>query len=143
MGENQKRILQMLAEGKITVDEASRLLALIGVEAAGEFQAPTGETKSSAKYLYVKVDPKTGRETKENPKVNVRVPVSLIRSGMKLTALIPPQVADEINKGLGDKGLNFDIRNMKDEYVEQLIDALRNTEIMVDSTEAEIKVYAE
>ena len=143
MGENQKRILQMLAEGKITVDEASRLLALIGVETVGEFQTPPRETKSNAKYLYVKVDPKAGRETKENPKVNVRVPVSLIRSGMKLTALIPPQVADEINKGLGDKGLNFDIRNMKDEYVEQLIEALRNTEIMVDSTEAEIKVYAE
>ena len=30
MSENQKRILQMLAEGKITVDEASRLLSALG-----------------------------------------------------------------------------------------------------------------
>lgn len=143
MGENQKKILQMLAEGKITVEEASRLLSLIGAETAGEPQNMIKVIKPNAKYLYIKVDPKTGRETKENPRVNVRVPVSLIRSGMKLTALIPSQVADDINKGLKEKGFGFDVRNMKDEYVEQLVNALRDTEIMVDSTEAEIKIYAE
>jgi len=73
----------------------------------------------------------------------VRVPVSLIRSGMKLAALIPPQIADDINKGLKEKGFGFDVRNLKDEYAEQLVDALRDTEIMVDSPEAEIRVYAE
>jgi hypothetical protein len=143
VGENQKKILQMLAEGKITVEEASRLLSLIVAETAGEAQNMIKAIKPNAKYLYIKVDPKAGRETKENPRVNVRVPVSLIRSGMKLTALIPPQVADDINKGLKEKGFGFDVRNMKDEYVEQLVDALRDTEIMVDSTEAEIKIYAE
>jgi hypothetical protein len=143
MGENQKRILQMLAEGKITVEEASRLLSLIGAETGEDSKNMAREIKPNAKYLYVKVQPKQGRESKENPRVNVRVPVSLIRSGMKLTALIPPQVADDINKGLKEKGFGFDVRNMKDEYVEQLVDALRDTEIMVDSAEAEIKVYAE
>ncbi|MCX6003620.1 MAG: hypothetical protein NTX46_04270 [Chloroflexi bacterium] len=32
---------------------------------------------------------------------------------------------------------------LKDEYAEQLVDALRDTEINVDSPEAEVKVYAE
>jgi hypothetical protein len=143
MGENQKRILQMLAEGKITVEEASRLLSLIGAESGGESKNTVKEAKPNARYLYVKVEPKEGRETEENPRVNVRVPVSLIRAGMKLTALIPPQTADDINKGLKDKGFGFDIRNLKDEYIEQLIDALRDTEIDVDTIEAAIKVYAE
>ena len=37
----------------------------------------------------------------------------------------------------------IDIKNLKDEDVEQLVDALRNTEIYVDSAEAEIIVRAE
>ena len=143
MGENQKKILQMLAEGKITVEEASRLLSLISAETGGEFQNTVKEAKPNAKYLYVKVDPKTCCESEQNPRVNVRVPVNLIRAGMKLTSLIPSHVADDINKGLKDKGIGFDIRNLKDEYVEQLVDALRDSEIVVDSTEAEIRVYAE
>ncbi len=142
MGENQKRILQMLAEGKITVEEASRLLSLIGVE-SWETKDSVKGTKSDAKYLYIQVKPKEGQESQKNARVNVRVPVSLIRAGMKLKALIPPQAADDINKGLKDKGIAFDIKNLKDEDVEQLVDALRNTEIYVDSAEAEIIVRAE
>lgn len=143
MGENQKRILQMLAEGKINVEEATRLLSLIGNEAGEEIRQTPEETKTNAKYIYIRVEPKEGRETQQNPRVNVRVPVSLIRSGMKLKALIPPNVADDINKGLKDKGIGFDIRNLKDEYVEQLVEALRDTEILVESVDADIKVYAQ
>src|SRR5208283_5813719 len=122
MGENQKRILQMLAEGKITVEEASRLLSALGVEGDSEFKETIKSAKPLAKYLYVRVEPKAGCESHDNPKVNVRVPVSLIRAGMKLSALIPPGVADDINKGLKEKGLGFDVRNLKDEYIEQLVD---------------------
>ena len=143
MGENQKRILQLLAEGKITVDEASRLLSLVGADDGKESRQVPKPARAEAKYLYVKVEPRPGRESKENARVSVRVPVSLIRSGMKLTALIPPRVADDINKGLKEKGFGFDVRNMKEEYVEQLVDALRDEEVMVDSPEAEIRVYAE
>ena len=143
MGENQKRILQMLTEGKITVDEATRLLSLVGADGGRDPTQPSKVKRAEAKYLYVKVDPRPGHESKENARVNVRVPVNLIRSGMRLTALIPPQVADDINKGLKEKGFGFDVRNLKEEYVEQLVDALRDTEIMVDSPEAEIRVYAE
>lgn len=143
MGENQKRILQMLAEGKINVEEASRLLSLIGTDSAGETRDAFKSSKPNAKYLYVKVEPKAGHESQENARVNVRVPVSLIRNGMKLTSLIPPQVADDINRKLRDKGIGFDVRNLKEETIDQLVEALRETEIMVDSTEADIKVYAE
>lgn len=144
MGENQKKILQMLVEGKITVDEATRLLSLIGADESGEEPLKTArETKSNAKYLYVKVEPKAGRESKENARVNVRVPVNLIRAGLKLTSLIPQHAANDINRELRDKGIGFDVRNLKNEDIEQLVDALRDSEIMVDSTEAEIKVYAQ
>ena len=154
MSENQRKILQMLAEGKITVDEASRLLYLLGEnkDAAGEEKGTERVIKPEPKYLYVRVEPKEGAVPperwrhgpyKEPGKVNVRIPVSLVRAGMKLTALMPPQAADDINRALKEKGINFDVRNLKDEYIAQLIDALSDTEINVDSEEATVRVYAQ
>ncbi len=155
MTENQKRILQLLAEGKISVEEASRLLALVNKENASAREGTTAgkEAKAAPKYLYVRVEPKenarckdgqTGqRSTGEHGKVNIRIPMGLLRAGIKLKALIPPQVADEINKGLQDKGINFDIRDLKDEYLENLVTALGDSEINVDSEEAEVHVRAE
>ncbi len=155
MSENQKRVLQMLAEGKITVDEASRLLSAIGADKEpGSQKTDDTKTKSEPKYLYVRVEPKEGYVHSEHwshgpsahgepGRVNVRIPVSLVRAGMKLTALMPPQVADDVNRAFKEKGIGFDIRNIKDEYVEQLIGALSETEINVDSDEATVRVYAE
>jgi hypothetical protein len=152
MGENQKRILQMLAGGKISVEEASRLLSLVGEEPStgDEGGAALKEAKPTPKYLYIRVEPKEGHieheghhSLAEHGRVNVRIPVGLIRAGMKLKALIPPQVADDVNKAMKEKGIGFDIHNLKDEYVDELIKALQETEINVDSDEAEVRVYAE
>jgi hypothetical protein len=153
MGENQKKILQLLAEGKISVDEASRLLSL--VEADGRIGEPASASRagrSNPKYLYVKVEPKEGQSNPsesgghgryDQGTVNVRIPVTLIRAGMKLTALMPPHVADDVNKAMREKGVGFDVRNLKDEDIEQLVAALGDTEVNVDNERATIKIYAQ
>ncbi len=155
MSENQKRILQMLAEGRISVEEASRLLSLIS-----EAQSPRIEeiasakgAKSTPRFLYVKVDPKEGspcQGDKEGPsvkretgRVNIRIPMGLIRAGIKLKALIPQQAADDINRAFKEKGISFDIRDLKEEYLESLVTALGESEIKLDSREAEVSIYAE
>jgi hypothetical protein len=146
MGDNQKRILQMLAEGKISVEEATRLLSLVGADnsATGNKAAQNEDPKPAPKYLYVQVEPKEGCARDTAPgRVNIRIPVGLIRAGMKLKALIPPNVANDVNRAMKEKGLNFDIRDIKDEYLEELIAALTDTEINVDSLEAEVRIHAE
>jgi hypothetical protein len=152
MSDNQKRILQMLAEGKISVDEASRLLSLVDQEQRAGEGGGQKPGVSSAKYLYVRVEPKpgsynpgenAGRPWKEPGRVNVRIPIGLIRAGIKLRGLIPPQVADDISQAMHEKGVNFDIRDLKDENIEELIKALGETEISVDSDQAEVRIHAE
>ena len=146
MSDNQKRILQMLAEGKISVEEATRLLSLVSTEncsTAHQTSSSSG-SKHSLKYLYVYVEPKEGYQKEaEHGRVNIRIPIGLIRAGMKLKALIPPQVADDVNRAIKEKGFNFDIREIKDEYLEELIAALGDTEINVDSQQAEVRIHAE
>jgi hypothetical protein len=63
---------------------------------------------------------------------------------MKLTALIPPEALDKANKALREKGINFDVRNIKSEDIEGLIEALGDMEIDVEGAKGEkVKVFVE
>ena len=121
MTESQKKILEMLAEKKISVDDAYRLLNVIDSDNSGQESTLKTEAavKGKPKYLRVTVLPDPANEQAQNvDRVNVRVPMSLIRAGIKLTSLIPPEARDKVNGVLQDKGIDFDVRNVKPEDIE-------------------------
>jgi hypothetical protein len=101
--------------------------------------------KEKAKYLRVTVLPDAEHEHSGSvDRVNVRVPMSLIRAGIKLTSLIPPEARDKVNGALRDKGIDFDVRNVKPEEIEELIEALSDLEVDVVSAKGEkVKVFVE
>jgi hypothetical protein len=147
MSENRKKILEMLARNKITAEEAERLLELAGNEEATE----TGNTRASIsvkenpKYLRVTVLPDADHaERTDVDRVNVKVPMSLIRAGIKLTSLIPSEAKDKVDEALQDKGIDFDVRNLKPEEFEQMIEAISDLEVDVSTAKGEkIKVFVE
>ncbi len=146
MSENKKRILEMLAEKKITVEEAERLLVLTASEDAAGNAGPEGVSgrKSASKYLRVEVRPGSSAESSSKAeRVNIRVPINLIRAGMKLTALIPPHAADKVHDALKEKGVDFDLRNLKMDDIEELVEALSNLEVDVESGKEKVHVYVE
>jgi hypothetical protein len=143
MSENKKKILEMLAQNKISADEAYRLLNAID---SGEEVKKEGATmKETAKYLRVTVLPDPENTQSDNvDRVNVKVPMSLIRAGIKLTSLIPPEARDKVNGALREKGIDFDVRNVKPEDLEELIEALSDLEVDVVSNKGEkVKVFVE
>jgi len=147
MTENKKKILEMLAENKISADDAYRLLnAIESGEGEGESTGKAATTeKRKAKYLRVTVlpDPENGHSGNVD-RVNVRVPMSLIRAGIKLTSLIPPEARDKVNGALRDKGIDFDVRSVKPEDLEELVEALSDLEVDVVSGKGEkVKVFVE
>jgi hypothetical protein len=152
MSDNKKKILEMLENNKINADEAYRLLYAIGEgetgqkEPAGESQSRTETAvKSKSKYLRVTVTPGDKHTDPEHAdRVNVRVPMSLIRAGIKLTSLIPQEALDKANTALKEKGINFDVRSIKSEDIEDLIDALGDMQVDVETSKGEcVKVFVE
>jgi hypothetical protein len=144
MSDSRKKILDMLGEKKITTEEADQLLEALGTdEPAPAAAMPTVEgPKRTWKYLRVTVTP--GENAERQDKVNVRVPMSLIRAGIKLTSLIPPQAQNKIDEALRDKGINFDIKSIKKEDLEELIEALADMEVNVDGHRGEkVRVFVE
>lgn len=144
MSEDRKRILSMLAAGTISADEAEELLAALETRAPAPAPGPviTGDPtpllEALPKYLYVKVD------SLEGDNVDVKVPLALVRSGLKLTSLIPPQAMDEINRSMSEHGMTIDFNNFKPEDIDELIAALREMEIKVNGKDGEtVRVYCE
>ena len=142
MSDNKKRILDMLEAGKINTEEAMKLLSAI----ESNNKEPDGNRLSAFKkfkYLRVIIDSphKTGSDKPD--KVNIRVPVSLIRAGMKFTSLIPHDAASHVEEALRGKGINFNPRNIKDKDVEELLDALREVEIDIDGGKGKVRIFAE
>jgi len=145
MSDNQRRILNLLAENKISVEEAERLLALTGQPTGSGVgvsdTVPTG--KSKPKYIRVLVTPDAGVPENKAERVNVRVPLNIIRAGIKLRSLMPTEAANKVNEALRSKGIDLDVRNIKDEDIEQLISALSELEVDVQDGAQKVRVYVE
>jgi len=140
MNDDRRSILQMLSEGKITADEAERLLAALDrTEPASARPASGAGHNGRPKYLRVTVDTEEGGPTK----VNVRVPMSLLRAGVRLTSLIPPQARDQVNAELAKSGVPFDINQLKPENLEDLIDQLNDLQVDVDDEHTKVRIYCE
>lgn len=143
MNDDRRSILQMLAEGKINAEEAERLLsALDRSEPTPAWTPNTPGHNAAPKYLRVAVDtdePGEGGPTK----VNIRVPMSLLRAGVRLTSLIPPQARDHLNAELAKSGVPFDINQLKPENLEDLIDQLNDLQVDVDQEKTKVRIYCE
>jgi hypothetical protein len=145
MTENQKKILEMVADKKITVEEAYRLLSLIQPSADSGQTGPK-EPKPAPKYLRVVVDTEHNWENgcdKGPEHINIRVPVALIRAGVKLATLIPPEAYNQVDEKLKTRGIMFDLRNMKPENVEELIQSLNDLQVDIHGNQENIRVYTE
>ena len=139
MNENSRRVLEMLSEGKVSVDEAERLLSLVDAEPETTTAVPTlaPPCPGAARYLRVTID------SDDDEHIDVRVPLALIKAGVKLHTLLPTQAATGINTALQDNGINVDIDNLRTEDLEQLIDAISEIEVNIQDGDDKVRVYCE
>lgn len=138
MVEERLRILNMLAEGKISAADADGLLMAMAETRAPAEAAPA--VPKTPRYLRVQVEDHDG----EPSRVSIRVPFHLLRAGVRLTALIPSALHDRINRALKDKGVEFDISTLKPENLEALVEHLAELTVDVDTGNGDkVRVYCE
>lgn len=174
MSEERKQVLEMLSDGKITVEDAERLLEKLGsaksqgaaeagdpgasdtqrASATGPGSAPGGDPRGDEdpgagdtfgakegsgigrtgkpKYLRVRVDAADGDV------VNIRVPLALIRTGIKLSTMIP----SETNKKLAERGI--DLSQLSGLDGDEMVEALRELNVEVDASSGDrVRVFCE
>jgi hypothetical protein len=123
VSEEKIQILEMVEDGKITVAEATELLAAL--ESNEEEIVP----RKDVKWLKVRV-----YTLDDQPKVNVNIPISLVDVGLKLAKKYDPKFKDS---GLD----NIDL--------DEILDAIKNgaegkiVDLIDDEEQTKIKVYVE
>jgi hypothetical protein len=146
MNENRRQILDMLSEGKISVDEAERLLLLVDREPSGS-QRPEPDARSRSaipRYVRIVVQPLDDGDGDDSENtVNIRVPITMLRAGMQLPALLPEMAALGINKALQEKGIDIDVTKLKTQDIERLLEALQEFEVDVHTGDQQVLIYVE
>ena len=152
MNENRRQILEMLSSGKITANEAERLLAALDPNPTPvpEFTGTTtsgAQVKTRARYLRVLVEADESMTgMKGQTTVKVRVPMQLLRAGVRLASLIPAQAHHQLDEALSRKGVPITLSQIKPENLEELIDHLEDMTVDVDGKDGnttKVKVYCE
>lgn len=146
MSDNRRQVLEMLADGKVTTEQAERLMAALERDDAGSTTATATQVRPASKvrFLRVLVD---GVEDGGPLKVNVRVPLQLLRAGVRLASLIPSAAQGPVNEALRKEGINFDVTQIKPENLEELVDSIAELTVDVDvndkSDTIKVRVFCE
>ncbi|HTZ82658.1 MAG TPA: hypothetical protein VMB66_05675 [Candidatus Acidoferrales bacterium] len=140
MNEHRRQILQMLSEGKISADEAERLISALEEPGSPSESGSASAAKGRPKYLRVQVDSEEDGRHDGPTKVNVRVPMQLLRAGVKLAYLIPAASLQKANLAMHEKGIPVDLTQIKPENLEELVEQLNDLTVDVDQKDANTKV---
>jgi len=136
MSDERKKILNMVAEGKITVDDAERLIEALSGGGRG---GASSDDRPRYRYLRVVV------EGVPEGRVDVRVPLALIRAGIRLGTLVPERVRTTLNGALAKRGIDYTIDELDSKTLDEFLDHL--TELSVDVGDAErgekVRVFCE
>jgi hypothetical protein len=137
MTNERRQVLEMLAEGKVSAEEAERLLEKLdhvgeSSDDSANDTSKEGFQKRMPKYLRVLVNSTDGDT------VNIRVPLALVRTGIKLSTMLPNQA----NEALSDQGI--DLSKLSELEGEELIQAIRELTVDVNSGDGDtVRVFCE
>ncbi len=88
-----RKVLDMLAEGKLTPADAEKILnKLQESSAATDGELETAPSAQAPRSLRIVID-KPGKKP-----VNIRMPLSFLRSGSAIVAMMPKQVNEELKE---------------------------------------------
>lgn len=141
MNEERRQILEMLAEGKIKSDEAERLLDTLDRDRTESPDTPGGP-KSRPKYLRVKIDSEES-EADGPTRVNIQVPLKLLRAGVRLATLVPPQALERANQEISKSGVPIDLTELRPQQLDDLVDALDEVTVDIDDPGSKVRIFCE
>ncbi|MET7291623.1 hypothetical protein ABZS79_05620 [Streptomyces griseoloalbus] len=143
MNEQRRQILHMLAEGRITADEAERLIDALEREQPESPRGATPRPKHRPKYLRVVVHSTDDAGGDGPSRVDIQIPLQLLRAGVRLTSLVPPQALTRINAEMHKSGVPIDLTELKPQHLEELVEQLDEVTIDVDDPDGQVRVFCE
>ncbi len=137
MSTEKTKILNMLSEGKINVEQAEKLLSAIEKNID---VVETSDHSGSPKFLCIQVEPKSKGDAEQ---VNIRIPFQLVRAGMKIGSLMPINIREKVDSKLEENGVHFKLSEIDPKNIEEFIQAMNDFKINVDTESERVDIYCE
>lgn len=141
MGDETRRVLELVAQGRVSVDEGEQLLIALNTPVADP-AALAATKRPTARWVRIAIH-KKGREGKKDKDVNIRVPIALVRGGMRLGAMIPGLAGEELTAKMRERGLDLDFSKLDAAAIETMIAELGESQIEIDSGKAQVHITTE
>ena len=150
--DDTRRILDMLSQGKITVDEADRLLKAMCADRPAETATADTATDGREPVRWIRINiHKPAKDQTHRPKdVNIRVPIAIVKGGMRLGAIIATFAGEKAAKQMKERGLdldlstiNGDLSRMNGAEFDAFLKSLEDTNIEIDDGKSQVRITAE
>jgi hypothetical protein len=144
MSDDTRRVLDLLSQGKITVDEADQLLKAV----SGASSAPKADEAASSgpakrpRWLRINIQ-KQATDQHGEKNVNVRVPISIVKGGMRLGALIAPFAGERSIARLREKGYDMDLSRIDAESIESMLKDVDDLNVHIDNGKEQVRITCE
>ena len=135
MSEETRQVLEMLSAGKVSVLEAEQLLQ--AVKAPGQ---TADDKKVEPRYFRILVN-KPAREGKKAEAVNIRVPMTVVRGGLRLGSLFPGMLAKK--RFQFANGVELDLSTVTYTDLEAMIKDIGELSVDVDDGDAQVRIRCE
>ena len=149
--DDTRRILDMLSQGKISVDEADRLLKAISADPpAGTAAAVPSTDTTRPRWIRINIHKPATDEAHRAKDMNIRVPIAVVKGGMRLGALIGTFAGEKAARRMKAQGLdidlakiNSDLSQMNGPEFDEFLRSLNDTNIEIDDGKAQVRITAE
>lgn len=140
MSDERRRVLELLAQGRISVEEADQLL---GVLRSGTGEPESGGETPRPRPRFIKINVHDLTPEGRHEDVNIRVPIAIVRGGLKLGALIPGFAAERVTRHLRDKGIDLDLAKLDPARLDAILAEVGNFTIDVKEGRSEVRISCE
>lgn len=134
MSEETRKVLEMLSKGMVSVQEAEQLLQAVTAPSQA-----VEENRVEPRYFRILVN-KPASEGKKAEAVNIRVPMTVVRGGLRLGSLLPGMLAKK--KIQLANGTELDLSKVTYTDLEAMIKDIGELTVDVDG-DAQVRIRCE
>jgi hypothetical protein len=136
-------VLDLLAQGKVTVDEADQLLRALTDQPDRADVPPPIPPPPAAKPRFIRIHVhKPGKDGRPAKDVNIRVPMAVVRSGMRLGAMIPG-LQDRVTARFRERGMDVDLSKLDPSVLEAMLGDMGEINIDINGTGEQVRITTE
>jgi hypothetical protein len=149
--DDTRRILDMLSQGKITVDDAEKLLKALSAAQPTDAAAADPATDEARRARWVRINiHKPANEQHREKDVNIRVPIAVVKGGMRLGAIIATFAGEKAAQRMKARGIDLDMAKINGDFskmngaeFDAFLKSIDDANIEIDDGRSQVRITCE